>query len=272
MADFYKGVIPVIDDTSPREATNPAGVGFGYVPRDYAIHPQSMFATPTQMKIIPASEWDARYDEQEATQSSLEHLYLSGPSGAPAFEHLDQNGFPDCWAHSTAHAEMFDLLKQNRPVPKLNAVAVATMLNQLNGGWCGLSAQFGRENGFPVDGTATGQWAHHTRDKRYDTPELRADMATRKIVEDWVDLGRQVWEQNLTEAQSATCSFNNIPGPEDFNWWGHSVCRIRHVRIEPGSWGKLILNSWVDWGRFGLAVLRGSKMFCDGALAVRAVS
>lgn len=274
MADFYKGTIPIFDDASPHEATNPAGVGYGLVPRDYSIYPQSMFSPPTQMQIIPASEWDARYDEQEATKSSLEHLYLSGPNGEPAFRHLDQNGHGYCWAYSTGHAMMLDMLKQNLPPVRLNPHAVAAIIKggADEGGWCGLSAKFAKEHGYAVEGTGPGQWPLHSRNLKYDTPELRAEMAKHKIVEDWVDLGQQVWNQNLTEAQSATCSFNNIAGPEDFGWWGHSVCRIRHVRLEAGSWGKLILNSWQGWGRHGLGVLRGSKMNCMGALAVRATT
>jgi hypothetical protein len=155
---------------------------------------------------------------------------------------------------------------------RLNPTAVATMLRQTNGGWCGLSAKFAREHGYPEEGTGPGQWPALTRNTRYDTSDLRAKMAKYKVTEDWVDLTRPVHSQNMTEAQSATCSFNNIPGPEDFNHWAHSVCRLRHVRIERNSWGKLILNSWPQWGRFGLGVLRGSKMRCDGALAIRATT
>ena len=270
MADFYKG-IPIIDDEpGARDLMYPPGVGRGLVPRDYELDPPEMFAPPDQMQLIPASEWDARFDEQEATQSSLEHLYLSGPNGTPAFEHLDQNGFPDCWAYSTGHAIMLDRLKRSPGVVpvRLNPTAVATMLRQTNGGWCGLSAKFAREHGFPEEGSGPGQWPKLSR-RGQDTPELRAAMARNRVEEDWTDLTRPVHSQNLTEAQSATCSFNNIPGPEDFNHWAHSVCRIRHVRIERGSWGKLILNSWQGWGRFGLGVLRGSKMPCDGGLAIR---
>lgn len=273
MPDFYKG-IPIIDDVPDTGLTHPAGAGFGAVPRDYSVQPETMFAPPSQMVLIPETEWDARYDEQEAQQSSLEHIYLSGPGGTPAFDCLDQNGDGDCWAYSTGHAIMLDRLKRNMPIVRLNPHGVAAMLKRPGtGGWAGLSAQFAREHGYPEEGTGPGQWPFQSHNLKYDTPECRAAMATRRIEEEWTDLTREVYQRNLTEAQSATCSFNNIPGPEDFNWWGHSVCRIRHVRIERGSWGKLILNSWgKKWGRHGLGVLRGSKMRCDGGLAIRATT
>lgn len=272
MPDFYKGTIPIIDADGPTtETSHPAHVRFGLVPRDYSVDPEPMFAPPGDMQLIPESEWDARYDEQEATKSSLEHLYLSGPNGTPAFDHLDQNGHGYCWAYSTGHAIMIDRLKQNLPMVRLNPHATAAIIKngRDEGGWCGLSAKFGREHGYALEGTGPGQWPLHSRSLKYDTPELRAEMKKYMLVEEWSDLTRQVYDQNMTNLQSATCSFNNIPGPEDFNWWAHSVCRIRHVRIEPGSWGKLILNSWKGWGRYGLGVLRGKQSICNGGLAIR---
>jgi hypothetical protein len=56
----------------------------------------------------------------------------------------------------------------------------------------------------------------------------------------------------------------------DFNWWGHSVGGIRLVKVEAGSYGRKIRNSWTDsWGDRGFGILRGSKAVPDGAIAVR---
>jgi hypothetical protein len=41
------------------------------------------------------------------------------------------------------------------------------------------------------------------------------------------------------------------------------------VRIEAGSWGWLMLNSWKGWGHHGLAVIRESEMMPMGAVAIR---
>lgn len=275
MADFYKGTIPIIDTESlDHDMVFPQGQRFGLTPRDYSTDPQEMFAPPSDMQLIPESEWDARYDEQEETQSSLEHIYLSGPNGGPAFVNLDQNGNGYCWAYSTGQSIMIDRLKRNLPMVRLNPHATAAIIKKGRdeGGWCGQSAAFGRTNGYAVEGTGPGQWPLHSRDLRYDTPELRAEMAKYKIEEEWVDLTRQQYDQNLTRGQLATCGFNNVPGPGDYNWWGHSVCRLRWVRIERGSWGQLILNSWKGWGRHGLGVLAGNKAVANGALGIRLTS
>ena len=270
--DFYKGTIPIIDaDGPPTDLTHPRGATFGMVPRDYATDPESMFSPPSEMVLIPESEWDARYDFQEDTQSSLEHIYLNGPNGEPAFVNLDQNGHGYCWKYSIGHSMMMDRLRRNLPMVRFNPHAGAAILKngRDEGGWCGLGAKFAREVGMAIEGNGPGQWPLHSRDLRNDTPALRAEMAKYMIVEDWCDLTRQVYDQNLTMAQVATCGFNNIPGPRDYNWWSHSVCGIRWVRIERGSWGQLILNSWKGWGRYGLGVLRGNQAICNGGLAIR---
>ncbi len=271
MPDFYKGTIPILDSAvaAHRDVLFPTDASFGAVPRDFNIDPPTMFASPSEMDVIPRSEWDARYDEQEATQSSLEHMYMSGPNGEPAFVNLDQNGDGHCWGYSTGHAMMLDRLKQGLPLVRLNPHAIAAILNRLNGGWCGASAKFVREFGCPVQGNGPGEWPLHSNDTRYDTPACRAAMAKHRVTEDWLDLSKQIWEQSMKSAQLATCGFMNIPAPSDFSWWGHSVCQVRWVRIEAGSWGPLILNSWLGWGRHGLAVLRGSQAIADGAVAVR---
>lgn len=255
--DMYKGSIPIIDGNGPQFADMlfPKGASFGCIPRDYTVQPANTFgALPSSMVLIPESELDARYDEQEEQQSSLEHLYLRG--GKPAFVNLDQDVLPDCWTFSTAHAIMFNALRRGSPIPRLNPHAIAVILNQLNGGWWGLSAKFARENGCPVDGNGPGEWPGHSRSRQYDTPALRTAMAAHKITEEFVDLSLSVYDQKLTRQQYWTALMNNQPTPSDFREWGHSVCAIRRVRIERGSWGPLIINSWLGWGRFGLAVIR----------------
>lgn len=269
MPELYKGKIPII-----RRSLNegfirgaPDELSYGAIPRDFDIDPVAMGDSPDGMKLHEPSEWDALYDEQEAQESSLEHLYVR--AGKPAFEFLDQDGFPDCWFHSTAHAMMLDRMKQNLPPVRFNAVAGATMMRQLNGGWCGLSMKFARENGVPVIGNGPGEWPYQSR-SNHDTPELRAAMAKHKAVEDWYDLGRKEYDQKLSDKQLATCGFENWPAPVDFNDYSHSMCQLRKVRIERGAWGGLILNSWKGFGYFGLCVIPDTTSRPNNAVALRA--
>lgn len=265
MAELYKGKIPVI--------TRDLNEGFirgtpdhepatGCVPRDYSIDPVEMRDSPGQMVLDDPGVWQAEYDKAEAAESSLEHIYLRAAE-AGAFEFLDQNGFPDCWAHSTAHAIMLDRLKQNLPYVKLNAVAVATLMRQTNGGWCGLSMKFARENGYPVVGDGPGQWPYQSR-RGSDTPELRASMAKHKDLKDWYDLGRAEYDQALSKAQIVTCLNDDFPVPSDYNRFSHSMLSLRYI---PKYDGFLTLNSWQGFGYHGLCVLKG--MTPDNAVALR---
>lgn len=273
MPEFYRGRIPVIrgslDAGFLSGAPDPEHLSTGAVPRDYDVDPVLLRDSPAAMQLIPESEDDARFDMQEETKSSLEHLYLPGDGTTPAFQFLDQNGFPDCWVHSTYHAVMFGYLAAGLPVPRLNAVAGATLIGRLDGGWSGLSMKHAREHGCPLVGTGPGEWPYQSRRGR-DTPELRASMARHKAAEDWYDLGRQVWDQELTRRQLATCCFNNHPAPSDYNRYGHAMLTIRYVRLGRGDWGWLTLNSWKGFGYHGLCVLAG--MNPDGAVALRAVT
>lgn len=269
MAELYLNKIPII-----RRSLNDGFIrgtpddvpSTGAIPRDYDIDPVAMGDSPASMVLIDPSEYDARYEEQHREESSLLHMYLRGDK--PAFDLLDQNGFPDCWAHSTSHAMMLDRVKNNLPVVRFNAVAVATLLRQTNGGWCGLSMKFARENGLPVIGTGPGQWPYQSRNGK-DTPELRANMAKYKSEEDWYDLGHREYDQKLSDQQLATCGFNNWAAPVDYNAYGHSMCSLGKVRIEAGAWGLAILNSWAGFGYYGLCIIPDSTTRPNNAVALR---
>jgi hypothetical protein len=242
-------------------------MGRGYVPRDYNLYPPEMFAPPSEIGLIPRSEWDARLEEQEKTQSSLWHMRQRAANGSP-MPTLDQNVQGYCWAYSTTRAVMYLRAVMNQPYKRLSAHAIGCKVKNFRneGGWCGLSAKFHREVGCPT----VDFWPEKSMSRSNDTPGVWANAALHKVAEDWVDLTRDVYDQNLTFDQVATCLLLNIPCAVDFNWWAHSVCAIRLVRVEAGSYGLGIDNSWTDsWGENGYGVLRGSKAIPDGAVALR---
>lgn len=257
----------LIDDDTPFDVAVPKGVSRGYVERDFKEDPIEMFAAPSEMTLIPRSEWDARIDEQEALQSSLEHLRLFGNNGQMV-PSLDQGQYGYCWSHSTTHAVMLTRMVANQPYVPLSAFAVAaTIKNYRNeGGWCGLSAKFARERGIP----AQSFWPQKSMSRSNNNDQTWNNAALHKVTEDWVDLTRAVYDNVMTFDQVATCLLSNIPVALDFNWWGHSVAGLRLVRVEAGSYGIKIWNSWTDgWGDRGMGVLRGSRAKPDNAVGLR---
>jgi hypothetical protein len=259
----------VIDDDTPNDVPFDPRYSRGAVPRDFAVDPPEMFADPSGIQLIPRSEWDARIDEQTQAESSLEHVYRRA-----GWKNLDQNGHGYCWMYSVTGTVMVCRSRDNQPHVRLNPHAGAAIVKRGadEGGWCGLGAKFVREVGAAVEGAGPGQWPLHSRNLKYDTPATRAEMAKHRISEDWVDLARPVYDQNLTFEQVASSLLQNNPCAVDFNWWGHSVCAVRLVRVEAGSYGLLILNSWLNWGDRGLGVLRGTKALPDGAVCTRSAT
>lgn len=167
MVDLYRGKIPIIRRSLNEGFSNQNDQGNargGCVERDFGVDPVAVGDSPNGMKLYDPSEWDAVFDEQEETESSLEHIYLDG--GKPAFPLLDQNGHGYCWSYSVGHCIMLDRMKRNYPPIRVNPHATAAIIKRGRdeGGWCGLSCKFGREHGYAIEGTGPGQWPRHSRD------------------------------------------------------------------------------------------------------------
>lgn len=264
---------PVIDDESApglSDLLNPPGFGHGLVERDYTKYPAEMFAPPSEIQLIPRSEWKDRIaerKEQRATGRDLRNRMANGKK----HKSLDQNGQGYCWAYSVTHTVMYMRAVANQPYQRLSAHAVGCKVKGFRdeGGWCGLSAKFIRENGVP----SVEEWPEKSMSRQYDSSETWTAAKANVITEDWVDLTRSVYDQNLTFDMVATCLLQGVFVAVDFNWWSHSVCAIDVVEVEAGSYGLLIQNSWTDsWGDEGLGILRGSRAIPDGAVATRVVT
>lgn len=258
--------IPIIDDSTKPDDLYPPGKGTGLVERDFSKDPPSMFADPSAMPVIDESHWKGLIKEQDEQQSSLMHHRMTGNNGQ-MIPSLDQGSNGYCWGHSTVNTIHLRRAYMHQPFVALSAYSVcATIMKGRNeGGWCGLSAKFLRETGV----CSQKLWPQGDRNyQKYQTPEVLADMAKHKITADYVDLAKPVYNQNLTWKQVASCLFSGIPCAVDFNWWAHSVCALRIIEVEGGSFGLLIWNSWGDgWGDKGMGILRGNKMYPDGAVA-----
>lgn len=236
--------------------------GRGGIPRDYSVQPVDWFSDPpSNMQIIPKTEWSERIKELEAQKALLSHVRGDIAS-------LDQNGQGYCWFYSNSGVVTILRKKANLPYIRFSAHAGACKIKNFKdeGGWCGLSADFWKSTGCPT----VEFWPEKSMSKQHDNAATWENAAKHKVTEDWVDLGKAVYDRNLTFDQVATCLLLGLPCAVDFNWWGHSVCALDLVEVEPGDFGIRIWNSWSDgWGEKGTSVLRGSKARPDGAVCLR---
>jgi hypothetical protein len=266
-AKLYLGKIPIcVRKLDEGFLGNPEPVRGGAVERNYDEDPPLMSDSPDGLESLSDADAIAAQQEQEKNESSLFHMYMRAGENRWI---LDQNGHGYCWAYSTGDAVMFDRLKQNLPYLKINPHATAAIIKggRDEGGWCGLSMKWARENGYAVEGTGPGEWPLHSRNLKYDTNVLRDAMKLHKSEEDWYDLGRREYDQVLARRQLATLTSQNVPCPADWMRHSHSMDLVWTAYID-GRLHPVVHNSWKNWGYFGFGVLY--DQWPDNAVALRA--
>ncbi len=252
-----------INDKNYRKYMDHPGMSKGLIPRDYSKYPVGylMQAKPFDLPLIPRDQWQSIIDMKNATNSWLDDIRDRGMSGS-VIPSRDQNGKGYCWAHSSTSAVLLIRALMNLPYSDLSAYAVACIIKNYKdqGGWGSESLEWIAENGIPSSDT----WPQQSMSPKNDTPEMRAEAAQNKVTE-WMD------GQPRNIDQLVTCLLLNIPVVSDFNWWGHSVCSVRIIRINPLK--TRIWNSWGDsWSENGMGDLEGNKCIPDGMIMPRVIT
>lgn len=253
----------IINDSTGTDVLYPAGMSTGYDPAQ--VVPE-MFAPPTQIPLVSESEWIPRIRDRKKYKTGLRDLFLAGKVGTVK----DQNGKGYCWAHSTTRTCEYVRAAMGLDHEPLSAYSVACKIKNFRdeGAWAALSAQFIRENGIMPETL----WPAKSMSRSYDTATNWEAAKKYRIQEDWADLTRAVYDQNMTWPQVVSCLLQNIPCAVDFNWWGHSVCAVDVAEVD-GEVALDIDNSWTpQWGDNGTARLQGQKKYPNGAVATRVLN
>lgn len=263
----------IIDDNTPVNVTHDPAFMRGAVPRDFTADPVTMFADPTNaIPDMTLDEIAQRIVEGEEAQSTLRHVRRR--AGIKA---LDQNGQGYCWAYSTGMVLMLVRARDNQPYVRFSPHAVACKIKGFRdeGGWCGLSAKFAREVGYPSEEF----WPQKSMNRTNDNSQTWANAALHKTGEEWVDLARPVYDQNVTKKQMLTALVMNVPTMGDWNWWAHSTAmekallRGKRTNYTLQDFGVGGVNSWTEnWGDKGEFDLWDGKSVPDGAVCVRTVA
>lgn len=259
----------IINDQTTPDLTHAPGYGRGYDP-DTVV--PMMFAPPSEIPMIPESEWIPRIKDRKKYKTGLRDLFKAGKVGTVK----DQNGQGFCWSYSVARTIEYVRAVMGEEYVALSGHSVACKIKNFRdeGGWCGLSAQFARASGYVPESL----WPAKSMNRSLDTPENWAEAAKYRIVEDYVDLTRAVYDQNLGPtrktafAAAISCVLQNIPVVFDLNWWGHSV-PIVDADIVDGEVCPDGDNSWTpQWGDNGTFRLQGDRKYPDSAVATRVVN
>ena len=268
-SQFYAHELIIDDDYEVAHRDSLMGMARGYDPSSVDLSIYGMMNPPSQIQLIPRSEWSERIREKERTKSRLSDLLLR--AGIPSTNQAS-DGY--CWAYSTVGCLQVVREFNGLPFIPLNPHSVAATIKRgaNQGGWCGLSGRFVMENGVAPMGTGEGEWPELSRDYRRHEPRCRERMKQFRATEGWIDLGLRDYEQAMSFDMVASCLLSNIPCALDFNWWGHSVMGCDLVEVGQGGFGIRIRNSWTDrWGDKGFSVLAGSKAIPNGAIGLRSV-
>lgn len=265
----------LIDDSTPFGGHELSGGMRGTVPRDWTAQPIRPYRA-VEMPLIPRSEWPERIRDMERTESRLSDFRLRGNNGLP-IPSLDQGPVGYCWAHGPAHCVTLIRAVMNLPYVPLSAYAVAATIKngRDEGGWGALAQDFIVARGIP----SQEMWAQGDRDYRKSRPGCWEDAATRKIQEGWMDVAAPAYDRNLSFDQQATSLLSRCPYAGDYDFWGHDVCAMDLLDLEPARdlmdpdrWGVRIWNSWGDaWGDRGMGTLKGQRANASNATAVRVV-
>jgi hypothetical protein len=270
MPDFL-----IDDDTNPDFYMDPMVdgevMGRGAIPRDYEVQPMGSSSEAEAFPIIARSEWSARIKEMESTKSRLSDIRRNALGPGKHIPALDQGRLSYCWAYSTGMALILTRAVANMPYVRLSPTAVAAKIKNFanRGGWGALSMEFAVKNGYPSETV----WPNQSLQRHYDCDQTWEDAKRHRVTAGWWDLSKDVYSRNLPFDVVMTLLLCRVPVVVDFNWWGHSVCAIDPVEVEPGSFGIRIINSWKDsWGDLGESVLRGNKAHPDGSVAPRVIT
>lgn len=260
------GTCPVITDENYEEFLSETGsrggMGVrGYLKRNYEDYPDGSLKSLRRfdLPIIPRDEWADRIEEREKTRVGLSRLWT-------VYELLvlSQGRTNYCWINGVVHAMMATRAFTNMPFVSLSpAWTGAKIKNYRNvGGWGGEAIEGINRYGIPD----VQFCPPNAIDRRYDTPEARANAALHKIPEQY-----ELQDRNFD--QTMTALILGFAVPAGLSWWGHLVCFLDPVVISPRRYGVKFINSWsANWGDHGFGVLEESKARPDDQQALRSIT
>ena len=234
----------------------------GALPRKTA-YGASNIASPMDGFTIDMQEWPDRIADLEREKASLKHLWESSGIGV-----LNQETYSYCHGFSAVMAVMLFRAAMNLPYVELSASSVAAPVTNFEN--AGAVIEDDLRQMVRVGVASTNFVPMLTCDKRMFQKGWETDAA-----EHAVTLWTECEPRNLK--QEATWLLSCFPCCIGLNYWGHAVCDIGLVDLNPrlhwsneNRYGVEFLNSWSkNWGDGGFGIRAGTKKYADSIYVPR---
>lgn len=263
--------IVIGDDTYIDPSYMDGTYGRGLISRDFKSHPVGAFAPPVKIELVDLTTLPDRIRKAEANKSRLSDVWK-----AMGYRYLNQAQSNYCWAHSTTHIVMANRLRMSLPPAALSAYSLGSSIKngRNDGGWSALSLDKASKDGICLQ----SDWPQGDFRVRSASDVCWERAAAFKPVDGFVELDAPVFDRDLSFHQVLTLLINRIPVAGDFDWWGHAVALFDPVDKYPNRdpkdlsrYAVRILNSWLNFGDEGFAVLADGRARPDNAVSVSAV-
>jgi hypothetical protein len=259
MVDIIRPGEKIIDDNSPENDFNPAGVRKGYEGMHRRGYANARFSAMPDSMLIDKSEWRDRINAKQKDQAQVSDLLIY-----KKLPPKNQASTSYCWNTAPVGGYEAQRVIMNMPYVEFSNASVGGPVTGFKdrGGW-GDDALDQMENA----GVCPSEfWPNNAINKKYYTAENKQRAMENRIADGWWKL-----EGGHIE-QVASLALQNIITQVGYDWWGHEVyvCDL----LWDGDFMFRIRNSWGDIPDFpnGFGILKGRKMIPSDAVAFRQVT
>lgn len=262
MAEILRPGERIIDDNSPENFFNPAGVRKGFEGMYRRGFSNARYAALPDRMLIDKSEWRDRIAAKQKDNAQVSDLLI--------YKNLppkNQSSSSLCWYTAPTGGYEAQRVIMNQPYIEFSNGYGAGRITggKDRGGWADDALDDMENHGLcPTKYCPNNQAG---LDKKYRTPENAKHASENRITDGWWKLEPGYMEQ------VASLLLQNIIVCIGYDWWRHEIYAC-DLLWDGKEFMFRIRNSWGDIPEFpnGFGVLKGRKMIPSDAVAFRQVS
>lgn len=259
MANILRPGERIIEDNSPDNHFNPAGITKGFEGMHRRGFANARYSPLPDSMLIDRSEWRDRIEAKQKDQSQISDLLIY-----KKLPPKNQGRTNYCWNTAPVGGYEAQRVIMNQPYIEFSNASVGGPVTGFKnvGGWGDDALDYMENHGI----CPSEFWPNNAIEKRYFTEENKQRAMENRIADGWWKLEGGAIEQ------TASLVLQNIIVHVGYDWWGHEVyvCDLLYDK----EFMFRIRNSWGDIPEFpnGFGILKGRKMIPNDAVAFRQTS